>query len=120
MLDAGNNPDYNDASITENIRIAYNRENIKNIVAANCGASPEKIFFLSCDLYGVMPPITKLSHEQAAYYFLSGYTAKVGGTEAGAKTVSSTFSLCFGEPFFPGFPEEYVTLFLKRLKESNI
>lgn len=120
VLDKNLVPDYSDSSIAENIRVAYPRHHVDNIVAANSGGHPSCIFLLSCDLYGVLPPIAKLSHEQAAYYFLSGYTAKVGSTEVGsASAISPTFSVCFGAPFFPSSPEVYANLLVKRLQETS-
>ena len=120
VLNQDSSPDYTNSSLTENIRAAYPRAYLSNKVVSNNASHPCKIFFLSCDLYGVLPPLAKLSCEQAAYYFLSGYTAKVGSTEMGAKSgVSPTFSVCFGEPFFPRPAQEYADLFMSRIKESG-
>jgi phosphoenolpyruvate carboxykinase (ATP) len=120
ILDSNNTPDYTNSSLTENIRAAYPRAFLSNKVIDNNGDHPNKIFFLSCDLYGVLPPLAKLTCEQAAYYFLSGYTAKVGSTEVGSTAaVSPTFSVCFGEPFFPRPAQEYADLFMKRINETG-
>ncbi|HVV62716.1 MAG TPA: phosphoenolpyruvate carboxykinase [Pseudolabrys sp.] len=103
-------PDYNDASKTENTRSAYPLEFIPNASRTGRAGHPKNIIFLTADAYGVMPPIAKLSADQAMYHFLSGYTAKVAGTEKGLVGVQPEFSTCFGAPFLPRHPSVYANL----------
>ncbi len=109
---------YDDISKTENTRAAYPLNLIKNAAIPSVGKTPENIFFLSCDAYGVLPPIAKLTREQAMYYFLSGYTAKVAGTEVGVVEPQATFSSCFGKVFLPLNPTTYAKLLGEKLSQN--
>jgi phosphoenolpyruvate carboxykinase (ATP) len=112
--------DYADRSITENTRVSYPIHHIENAVnPSRAEGDPKNIFFLTCDAYGILPPISKLTPEQAMYYFISGYTARVAGTEVGIKEPKSTFSACFGAPFLPLHPAKYADLLGKKLRKSK-
>ena len=116
--------DYSDNSKTENTRVSYPIEFIENSVFAMGRASvaghPEKIIFLTCDAYGVLPPVSKLNSDQAMYHFISGYTAKVAGTERGIKEPTATFSPCFGGPFLTLHPYEYAKLLKEKMHKFNV
>lgn len=112
-------PDYTNTSVTENTRAAYPIYSVDNIATPSVGTTPKNIFFLTADAFGVLPPISKLTPEQAMYHFISGYTAKVAGTEAGVTEPQATFSACFGKAFLPLHPGKYAKLLGEKLKESG-
>ncbi|MBI2678886.1 MAG: phosphoenolpyruvate carboxykinase (ATP) [Candidatus Koribacter versatilis] len=112
-------PDYDDYRLTENTRAAYPVEFIENAVIPGIGGHPKQIVFLTADAFGVLPPISRLSPEQAMYHFLSGYTAKVAGTEAGVKEPQATFSTCFGAPFMPRAPKVYAEMLGNRMRQHG-
>jgi phosphoenolpyruvate carboxykinase (ATP) len=107
------------AKLTENTRASYPIEFIPNFEPSGRGGNPKNVVFLTCDAFGVLPPISKLTAEQAQYHFISGYTAKVAGTERGVKEPSATFSACFGGPFMPRHPGVYAKLLAEKLKKNN-
>lgn len=115
-------PDYDDTSLTENTRAAYQLENIDNIVSPSIGGHPNTIIFLTADASGTLPPISKLTKEQAMYHFLSGYTSKLAGTERGVTEPQATFSACFGSPFLPLAPSTYAEMLGKKIDQhgSNV
>ncbi len=112
-------PDYNDDSRTENTRCAYPVDYIEGAVIPGVGTHPKTVIFLTADAFGVLPPISKLNPDQAMYHFLSGYTAKVAGTEAGIKEPQPNFSTCFGAPFLPLRPNVYAGMLGRRIQEHN-
>eukprot|EP00924_Labyrinthula_sp_SR-Ha-C_P001364 maker-scaffold_44-snap-gene-1.94-mRNA-1 protein AED:0.08 eAED:0.09 QI:0/0/0/1/1/1/2/0/564 len=115
-------PDYTDGSKTQNTRVSYPLEHIPNHQIGGKGGHPENIIFLTCDAYGVLPPVSKLSSGQAMYHFLSGYTAKVAGTERGVTEPQATFSPCFGAAFLPLHPTRYADLLERKVQDhkSNV
>jgi phosphoenolpyruvate carboxykinase (ATP) len=115
----GVTPNYADSSRTENTRVSYPLHHIANVMEPSVGGIPKNIFFLTCDAFGVLPPISKLTKGQAMYQFISGYTAKVAGTEAGITEPTTTFSACFGAPFLPLHPTQYAEMLGKKLDESK-
>ena len=112
--------DFSSKEITENTRVSYPLNFISNALEPSIGGLPKNIFFLTCDAYGVLPPISKLTPGQAMYQFISGYTAKVAGTEAGVTEPKSTFSACFGAPFLPLHPGKYAAMLGKKMKEHAV
>ncbi|MGV3456437.1 phosphoenolpyruvate carboxykinase [Sphingomonas sp.] len=112
--------DFNDNSLAENSRGSYPLDFIPNTSADNLGPVPKNIIFLTADAYGVLPPIAKLTPEQAMYHFLSGYTARVAGTEIGVTEPSATFSTCFGAPFMPRHPSVYGNLLKERIAKGGV
>ena len=112
--------DYEDPTITENTRVSYPIHHINNIVKPSIGTNPKNIFFLTCDAYGVLPPISRLTSEQAAFHFISGYTAKIAGTEAGITEPKIVFSACFGAPFMPLHPTKYAKMLSDRIQATEV
>ncbi|WP_422107018.1 phosphoenolpyruvate carboxykinase (ATP) [Winogradskyella sp.] len=120
IFKANGEVDYFDSSITQNTRVSYPIYHIDNIKTPSYAANPKNIFFLTADAFGVLPPISKLTPAQAAYHFISGYTAKVAGTEAGVVEPQPSFSACFGAPFMPLHPAEYADMLSKKMKEAGV
>ena len=110
---------YDDGSLTENTRAAYQLEAIDNIVVPSVAGHPHTIIFLTADAFGVLPPISKLSKEQAMYHFLSGYTSKLAGTERGVTSPEATFSTCFGSPFLPLPATRYAEMLGEKISQHN-
>ncbi len=112
--------DFTNTSITQNTRVSYPLHHIKNIAEPSIAENPKNIFFLTADAFGVLPPISKLTPGQAAYHFISGYTAKVAGTEAGIDEPVPSFSACFGAPFMPLHPTKYAEMLSAKMKENGV
>lgn len=112
--------DYTNVSVTQNTRTSYPIHHIDNALNPSIGGIPNNIFFLTCDAFGVLPPISKLNKGQAMYHFISGYTAKVAGTEEGVREPQTTFSACFGAPFLPLHPTVYARMLGKKIDESQV
>ena len=119
FYEGSNVVNFEDVKITENTRVSYPLYHINNIAEPSVGSIPKNIFFLSYDAFGVLPPISKLTEAQAMYLFISGYTSKVAGTEAGVTEPQTTFSACFGAAFLPLHPTKYAEMLGKKLKESG-
>jgi phosphoenolpyruvate carboxykinase (ATP) len=120
FIQGSNKIDFASKKITENTRVSYPLSFIDNAAEPSIGKSPKNIFFLTCDAYGILPPISKLSPGQAMYQFISGYTAKVAGTEAGVTEPKATFSACFGAPFMPLHPGKYADMLGKKMKSGSV
>lgn len=115
-----NQIDFENGSVTENTRVSYPLHFISNSQEPAIGNIPKNIFFLTCDAYGVLPPISSLTRSQAMYHFISGYTARVAGTEAGVTEPKPTFSACFGAPFLPLHPARYADMLGKKMDKHNV
>src|SRR5690554_4864363 len=120
IMDKEGNVQFDDISITQNTRVSYPIHHINNIQVPSVGQNPKNIFFLTADAFGVLPPISKLTPGQAAYHFISGYTAKVAGTEEGINEPTPNFSACFGAPFMPLHPTEYAEMLSKKMKDAEV
>jgi phosphoenolpyruvate carboxykinase (ATP) len=114
------NVNYHDSSVTENTRVSYPLSHIRNAIKPSIGGIPKNIFFLTCDAFGVIPPIQRLSKAQAMYHFISGYTSKVAGTEAGVTEPEPVFSACFGAPFLPLHPTKYAEMLGEKMEKHEV
>ena len=120
IIDDNGVVDFKDTSITQNTRVSYPIYHIDNIQTPSIGKNPKNIFFLTADAFGVLPPISKLTPGQAAYHFISGYTAKVAGTEEGIDEPLPSFSACFGAPFMPLHPTKYAEMLSKKMQAAGV
>jgi phosphoenolpyruvate carboxykinase (ATP) len=120
IMDKDGNVDFTNKSITPNTRVSYPIHHINNIQPNSIGKNPKNIFFLTADAFGILPPISKLTPAQAAYHFISGYTAKVAGTEAGINEPKPIFSACFGAPFMPLHPTKYAEMLSAKMKSAGV
>ena len=120
IIKSNGDVNYADKSITQNTRVSYPINHISNIKIPSVSKMPKNIFFLTADAFGVLPPISKLNQSQAAYHFMSGYTSKVAGTEAGVVNPKPFFSACFGSPFMPLHPSKYAEMLINRMRENNV
>ncbi|MCY4259128.1 MAG: phosphoenolpyruvate carboxykinase (ATP), partial [Rhodobacteraceae bacterium] len=116
---ATNMPDFSDTCLTENTRSAYDISKIPGAAASGCAGHPRHVFLLACDAFGVLPPIARLTHQQAVDIFMTGYTSKVAGTERGIRTPTPVFSECYARPFLPRPPSVYRVMFLERIRSSK-
>ena len=119
ILDANGVPNFEDGTLTQNTRGSYPIESIENRTLDSMAGHPKDVVFLTCDAFGVLPPLSRLTPEQAAYHFISGYTAKVAGTEIGITEPQATFSTCFGAPFMPRHPSVYADLLSQKIREHD-
>ena len=119
ILNADGSVNFADTSITQNTRVSYPIDHIEGIQPGSLAGNPKNIFFLTADAYGVLPPISKLTPAQAAYHFISGYTAKVAGTEEGVTEPKAVFSACFGAPFMPLHPTAYADMLAEKMKAAD-
>ncbi len=119
ILDSNGVPDFDDGTLTQNTRASYPIEAIENRTEDSTAGHPKNVVFLTCDAFGVLPPLSRLTPDQAAYHFMSGYTAKVAGTEIGVTEPQATFSTCFGAPFMPRHPSVYADLLSQKISEQN-
>ncbi len=119
VLDSNRVPDFDDGSITENTRVTYPVDFIPGAVIPSIAGHPKNVIFLTADAFGVMPPVSRLTPEQASYYFINGYTSKLAGTEAGVTEPQPNFSPCFGGPFMPRPPAEYAQMLADRIKAHD-
>lgn len=120
IVDENGEVDFDDVRITQNTRVSYPIYHINNIRIPSIGENPKNIFFLTADAFGVLPPISRLTPGQAAYHFISGYTAKVAGTEEGITEPVPSFSACFGAPFMPLHPTRYAEMLSVKMREANV
>ena len=120
IMDENGVVDFADSSVTQNTRVSYPIDHIDNIQVPSIGYNPKNIFFLTADAFGVLPPISRLTPGQAAYHFISGYTAKVAGTEEGIDEPLPSFSACFGAPFMPLHPTKYAEMLSAKMQEAGV
>ena len=120
VMDENGEVDYSDVSLTQNTRVSYPINHIDNIQTPSYADNPKNIFFLTADAFGVLPPVSKLTPGQAAYHFISGYTAKVAGTEEGVNEPVPSFSACFGAPFMPLHPTVYAEMLSKKMQDAGV
>ncbi len=120
FIEGTNRIDFGSKKITQNTRVSYPLHFISNALETSMGKTPKNIFFLTCDSYGILPPISKLTASQAMYSFISGYTAKIAGTETGITEPKATFSACFGAPFLPLHPGKYAAMLGEKINANNV